>query len=281
MAKKAKAKAGLKHKGKAANPTVGIISSITLTNQLLTAIKSGLNHPNASIISVDKQGYDSGTLEGCIGQFNATVDLIITVGGGVTYDAAASTAQKPFVSIVGTSPPKQAAMCYGGVDMHSVGSDSQRAQHIASRNHKSIGLYYNQKSSMMAVSGPIMIPPLWATATYPSSVSTTPGAYDASAFANDFKAIKNAQVVTALVVSADPFFQDKMGDLIPAAKSSGLYICYGLQDYDTGTLTKNNSTLWGPNLIDAYKLVGLLAGNVLSSGIKTGFIPTTDKCTDR
>jgi hypothetical protein len=82
--------------------------------------------------------------------------------------------------------------------------------------------------------------------------------------------------VKAIVISADPFFQDSKEELIGAANGTGKYICYPLQTFENiGGLnlpTPGKTTLLGPTLTGAYKLLGQLTTLALSSSAPVGFV---------
>ncbi len=271
-------KKGNRRKAKASGPfNVGIISSIPLTTTLKNAIVSGGCNLNVYSIE-DNLGYEQPTIEQYVREFSKdnNIDVIITVGGGVTYTAAEAAAQKMFVSVVGVAPTKQGPFCYGGVDLRSADADEDRANHLGSKGNKKIGLYYNPASAMAPYE---TAGKNWSLGpAYPSSVNMID--YDPTAFSNDFGTISAA--VTGLIISADPFFQSKMDHILDAARASKLYVCYPLQDYGNGK-TKPKSkyaALWGPPLTDAYCLVGMLARNAFVNNVRSGFVPTLDISTD-
>ena len=284
MAKRAKTKKGVaknctrptkqksaKRKGKAGGALVGVLSSIPVTAALKKAIEDGGDFSDQQLLIFDDQGYDLPTLEGCLDRFTSisTIKIIITVGGGITYTAAASAADKKFVSIVGEAPASQADLCYGGVTLQSCQTDADRiGKTLNSRKFQrgDIGLFYNPKSVMAE------------NVSWPGGqivAATVPN--DQKNYAKDLAGFSAG--TTAVVVSADPFFQKTKASLLAAAKNIDKYFCYSLQDYKSGA-NPGQACLHGPNLKDAYNLVGMLAKNVLANNVKAGFIPCPNYVND-
>jgi hypothetical protein len=100
------------------------------------------------------------------------------------------------------------------------------------------------------------------------------GDNNAAAYASDFPAIP--ATIKALVVSADPFFQDTKEALIVAANAwiaaaaAGVnrFVCYPSLSYAnvTGTRpTSGYSILYGPDLVGAYYTLGQLAAAAIAN----------------
>ena len=64
----------------------------------------------------------------------------------------------------------------------------------------------------------------------------------------------------AVIISADPFFQDNKEALIQAATASNKIVCYPLRNYLTGKLAPTRSMVYGPSLHKAIEKMGELAG---------------------
>jgi hypothetical protein len=109
--------------------------------------------------------------------------------------------------------------------------------------------------------------------------NSTNGDVDPNRYANDMANFPAS--VKAIVMSADPFFQDTMDELIDAANGTGRYICYPLQAYEntggTHLPTHGKATLFGPSLVGAYKLLGQLASIVLNTGAPVDFVGVPNK----
>jgi hypothetical protein len=262
---------GKKSKGKAGAAIIGVISSISVTPALKAAIMKGGNFTAQQLSIQDGLGYDQATLQGVISQFNndANIEVIITVGGGITYAAAAAMAAlaKPFVSVVGEGPATQALQCYGGVTLQSCQADADRigkTLHGKGFQPTEIGLYFNPKSVMAEnvswLGGQVI------AATVPNDEANYPG--DLAQFSAGIKAI---------VISADPFFQDTKDALTVAVNNTNLYCCYSVQDFNGKHL---KASMHGPKLKEVYSLVGTLAANVLTNGFASGFMPSKNYVND-
>ena len=102
-------------------------------------------------------------------------------------------------------------------------------------------------------------------------MAATNGISDPTKFGADFDNLVSAGA-KAVVISAAPYFHKQREDLIKAANSSGLYICYPLLSYRNASgnnqPTPGMATLYGPELVNgtgnAYELMGAMANAVLS-----------------
>jgi hypothetical protein len=256
-----------KRKGKASAAIVGVISSISVAPPLIAALKKGGNFTDQQLSINDGLGYDQATLQAAISLFNndTNIQLIITVGGGVTYTAAAAmpALAKPFVSVVGEAPAIQASLCYGGVTLMSCQTDAARVGqtlHGKGFQPAEIGLYYNPQSVMAQAEKNSWPGGQAVAATVPNNAANYAG--DLAQFLPGIKAI---------VISADPFFQDTKGPLTAAAGNTNLYCCYSLQDFNGKHL---KASMHGPKLKEVYSLVGTLAANALANGFASGFTPS-------
>jgi hypothetical protein len=278
MAKKAKAKAKPGEKKampkkaakkkkpaskKAAPPKIGVVSTIKLGQALKDAFAAGLRSAgvtNANVQYKTSVTYKRDKLKQEIENFSGTKDLIVTAGGLVAYEAANSYATIKFVSLVGGPPANPGGEFYGGVSLESYAANDSRIRNLVTNGHagspQDVTLYYNPNSTMSAAETYI-----WGGAPpVPAS-----GDNDPSVYANDLANIS----VDAVVISADPFFQDTKNDLIAAANASHKYFCYPLQDYrNAGTIPKptpGSATVFGPALKDPYTLLGQRAGLALAA----------------
>ena len=73
----------------------------------------------------------------------------------------------------------------------------------------------------------------------------------------------------AVIISADPFFQDNKEALIQAANASNKIVCYPLRNYLTGKLATTRSMVYGPSLHKAIEKMGELAGSIWAGTITT------------
>jgi hypothetical protein len=247
---------------------IGVISTIKVPQPLRTAFKKGVNNANVVIKVEHAVSYNKNKLERKIKQFNADSDigLIVTVGGLIAFEAANAFATKPFISLVGVAP-SPSANCFGGVTLESYQSNPKRIDYLVKQKGFSagqIGLFYNPNSAM---SGAETAAWSGAKPPIPGGVDTA-GDNDPTTFPADFAKIPTA--ITAVVVSADPFFQESKDQLVAAADNSNKYLCYPLQDYAGASPqpTSGKTTLFGPALADPFTLLGQRAALVLGTGAK-------------
>jgi hypothetical protein len=246
-------------KPKSAATGIGVISSIEYTQDLKTAFASGVNDGTITIKFKHKIGYNPNQLNNAIDQFNQDSDigLIVTVGGLVVYQAAetyaaANAGAKPFLSLVGGTPSSPSSKFRGGVSLESYTTNPNRIQCLIDKGYleSQICLFSNPNSAMQPTETGH-----WGGAN--PIQGTTPGS-------NNFNTYQNAILsipvdVTAIVISADPYFYDSGDALIRAANNSNRYVCYPLLDYASvkgATPNSGSTTLYGPSLTYAYSVLG-------------------------
>jgi hypothetical protein len=261
---------------------IGVISTIRARPRLRDAFKDGVNNNNVLIKPEHVQSYKRRKLQDKIELFNANrrIGLIVTVGGLVAYEAANAPAgaTKPFLSLLGVVPGDAGAQCYGGVSLDSCRSNVERINDLVTNNGFSaseIGLFQNPNSAMQALEEQ-----LWTGArpvvkcSVDANGDVNPATYPADL-------ARFPATVKAIVISADPFFQDTMEELIAAANGTGKYICYPLLAYEnedgTNQPTRGKTTLFGPTLVGAYKLLGQLASMVLNNPVRGDFLAVPNK----
>jgi hypothetical protein len=142
----------------------------------------------------------------------------------------------------------------------------RRARYLLRESQK--GLYYNQNSAMANTE----------TTQWPGG----PKVAASGNYASDLAMFGNA--VGAIVISADPSFQDTKDDLIKAANGTNKYICYSVQEFSNASGNNKpihgKATMHGPWLQDAYTLIGILAQNVLVNDKQLGFFSCRRNVTD-
>jgi hypothetical protein len=240
---------------------IGIISTVDMPTGWRNAFKTGLNQSGVRIKFKHKESYKENKLKTAIDKFNndQEIGLIVTVGGLVIFKVADTNASKPFISLIGGPPANHGAKFYGGVSLQSYQSNPARINYLGTKGFGSanVGLYYNPNSAMSGVETQ-----LWTGAQPPIAAT---GDNSKNAFGGDFANMPGT--ITAVVVSADPFFQEAKNDLVAAANNSGKYLCYPLQDFGSSAPKPDHgeATLYGPALTDAYKLMGERAAVVLTT----------------
>jgi hypothetical protein len=255
---------------------VRVISPITITQAMLDAFTDGMNI-SSDLKHSDKHGYkrgDNSKLKQAI-KDNNSADLIATAGGLAAYDAARSDAVTNFVSVIGAITPPFSNSFKGCVSLESYASNTARIALLHNDfgfQIKEIGLFYNPNSYMDKELDNWISLVGNKNQAFPGGNDNLGGTYNAD-FGNI--PVTGSNAIKALVISADPFFQDTKDDLIAAANTwvagaGGRYVCYPTQDYSnrTGTHkpTPQKATLFGPDLATAYSLLGQLAAVVLSGG---------------
>jgi hypothetical protein len=264
--------------------SIAIVSPIS-TATLQQAFANGVNNANIALTWDDGHGYGTKknykALSDAIKSHDGQVGLIVTTGGNIAYRAAVDARLKatPFVSLVGEVPSRRLDNSYGGVALQSwLANDARISFMIGKGFHASeIGLFCNRRSAMHGDETA-----LWHGSEYYCTGGG--GNNDPTAFTNEFKSIDDS--VTALVISADPFFQDNKVTLINAANTwlgnkAGRSVCYPLADYagvpGTTPVPAGASAFWfGPKLSDAYTLLGQVAVRALQAAASVSFWFTTD-----
>src|SRR5262249_8733654 len=213
---------------------------------------------------IENTGYDlgpKGPLAAAVMMFNsnAAVGLIVTVGGNKSAQSALQFASKPFVSLIGgvTSgfPGTIAGNFYGGVNLDTAARNDIRFNNLTGYH----GLRPNEICLLSNPSGLI------------ASIETTQWRQHSDrgrilSASNDveikqrFAEFQTDSVLRAMIVSADPFFQDHKDALIDEANKSNKHVCYPLQVYANNgghhPPGHGRHTLHGPKLATAYFALG-------------------------
>jgi len=91
----------------------------------------------------------------------------------------------------------------------------------------------------------------------------------------EFSSVLSNLTTRAVIISADPYFQDSKEALIEAANKEPIFICYPLTNYRNNAGVHKPSAgrtlLYGPRLEAAITQMGTLAGTVLAN------VPTTNQ----
>jgi hypothetical protein len=257
---------------------VGLLSSIDLPLDLVAAFDAGLaaSHfgakPNASYNSAKIQQFEADLK-------NGGTEFIAAVGGSIVMAAIINpTAPLPFVSLVGAMPKDIGAFCLGGVSLESWASNKDRIDIVKSRlslkDAANVALYRNPASAMApdeAADWNLQVAPLVA------NIVDTTGNYNGDFNGAGGAPIKVAAATQGIVVSSDPTFQQNKNSLVAAintwlAAAANRYVVYPLQIYSRATpAPATNSTLYGPDLYQAYYKLGQLARDASASGTYIGF----------
>jgi hypothetical protein len=252
---------------------IGVVSTIFLSREMKDEFRAGVADPTVVIKFRHVGSYKKNKLKKKIARFNRdpAIGLIVTAGGSKTYEVAKTDATKPFISLVGVEPANPPDLCHGGMTLNSVEKNPDRVDYMHMQKGKSkldIALVHNPNSAMAAKELAN-----WATLNAGPVIAA---GKDATADENDSSTYEDAfgkdmpANVTAVVISADPFFQETMDELVDEANKSARFICYPLQDYFDASPRplQGNATLFGPGLKASYKTLGVRAKTVLTTGNK-------------
>jgi hypothetical protein len=275
----------------AAAQSIAIVSPISTAN-FQQGFVAGLNNPQIALTwdDHDPNGkvYGYGTkknykaLSNAIASHDGLVGLIVTTGGNIAFRAAVDARLKttPFISLVGEVPARRPDNFYGGVALQSWLANDARISFLLGLGKgyvaSDIGLFCNRRSAMHGDETT-----LWHGSEY--YLTGGGGNNNASAFTNEFNNVDDS--IKALIISADPFFQDNKVALINAANAwvsakPGRSVCYPLANYKnvpgTTPVPAGTSYWFGPDLAGAYQTLGAVAGLALSANGPVPFSFTQD-----
>ena len=275
----------------AAAQSIAIVSPISTAN-FQQGFVAGLNNPQIALTwdDHDPNGkvYGYGTkknykaLSNAIASHDGLVGLIVTTGGNIAFRAAVDARLKttPFISLVGEVPARRPDNFYGGVALQSWLANDARISFLLGLGKgyvaSDIGLFCNRRSAMHGDETT-----LWHGSEY--YLTGGGGNNNASAFTNEFDNVDDS--IKALIISADPFFQDNKVALINAANAwvgakPGRSVCYPLANYKnvpgTTPVPAGTSYWFGPDLAGAYQTLGAVAGLALSANGPVPFSFTQD-----
>ena len=241
------------------------------------AIYNGLANPSVRLKFSFVGSYKPNKMKKKFQKFNNNnnVKLVMTLGGNKTYDAATQFSTKPFVSLVGVTPAAN-ALCRGGINLNSTGGNQARVDHLTAqgKTKSKIGLLCNPNSSMNTAEEQDWITNIGISSQniFHAGKDTTVDENDTDTYDAAFTSIVAAGM-QAVVVSADPFFQQTMDELVSDANDSGVYMTYPLQDYNKAwePPATGSATLQGPDLLMAYSQLGAVAASALQAGGDQGF----------
>ncbi|TMJ22237.1 MAG: hypothetical protein E6G96_19960 [Alphaproteobacteria bacterium] len=216
----------------------------------------------------------------------AHIGLIVAVGGVGAATVALNNATTPWIALIGGAPasfPSSPLSFFkGAVSLESYTYNAQRRAHLTAPHARggkgiplqNICLLYNPNSACSATEAhdwPAQSPKvsaginqhglndpitLWNAATQTGAFDTIP--------AN----------VQAVVVSADPFFQDNKNPLVTAANNwvgqagTNRLVCYPMPEYKTAqpNPTPRKRIFHGPSLEKAYTELGRRAASFMRNG---------------
>jgi hypothetical protein len=274
---------------------VGVVSAISMKGKNFeTVFTGGLAAVDATIqirAIKDKNDYKHGnttSIESWVKTLSLTCDLIVTVGGAVAYEAAINApSTKPFISVLGAIPKQPYPTLFrGGVSLSSLAMYNGAVQTLMGApfrlGNPQICFLYNPNNDFSDDPNGLFADNelnYWTNTVNANVMAAGPnnhGDNDDATFAPAIQALATTPR-KGIVVSADPFFQDKRETLIAAANRYWLndntrFICYpsfAYRNLDGTRPTASQSAIYGPNLEEAYFLAGQLAGTYVHT-LKSG-----------
>jgi hypothetical protein len=209
---------------------------------------------------------------------DADINLIVAAGGLVsTHAAVVKSAHKPFLVIFGTAPSFNLGSnpnYRGGVNLDLIAKDVDRNAELCRlygiSDPKKIALIWNSRSKMGKNEKKA-----WVNDNgWPLHQEVKKNAENdiGSAFAN-----AKTSGAKGVVVSGDPFFTSRMNALVAAANGSRLKVCYPFAVYKTANPAPapGSAVIFGPDLEDAYNVMGQKAGTILTALKSGGSAPST------
>src|ERR1700730_2842798 len=270
---------------------VGVVSTIRMKGATFeTVFTNGLEAVDSTVqirAIRDKNDYKHGntnSIQNWIKKLSLTCDLIVTVGGAIAYEAAVTASSKPFISVLGAIPKQPYRTQFrGGVSLSSLDMYNGAVQTLMSApfslRNAQICFLYNPNNDFSDDPNSLFADNelnYWENTVNNANVTpagpNNQGNNDDAMFAPAIQALAATQL-KGIVVSADPFFQDKKESLITAVNTYWLndntrFICYPSFAYKNvgGTRPRTaQSVIYGPNLEEAYFLAGQLAGTYVNS----------------
>jgi hypothetical protein len=249
-------------------PGIGFLSSLQFTGTpLAQAFDRGLGMAGVYRNTQDRLGYDAARYSSALATLNGDgqVTLIAAAGGIVSELPATAQPQKDTISLVGGTIA--GSVNPGGrfrrrLSLESVASNPQRIAHLARTFHiqpNQICLLANPNSKMAASErGP------FATVRSADIKATSTPAEITSQYTNAFANLSTR----AVIVSADPWFFQTGSELVRIANQwvtadPARRVCYPLQEYEGHGPARNQTTLCGPSILQAYEFLGQLAAHVI------------------
>jgi hypothetical protein len=251
-------------------PTVGILSSIDYNQHMSDSFNAGYQSVTAALPTFNTHEVDIGYdhLAKAVTDLNGHVDLIVTFGGIIAYNAAIAGATVNFISLIGGKPPAgnwtepPTGFFKGCCDLLSYSTDVDRVNWLVKTIPTvagNVGLLYNSHSNM----GPTEA----KNFTGGQTVNATNGWNDPTAFDQDFDQFDDD--IRAVVISADPYFHRNKDQLVGAANDADRYICYPLLSYEDAGPSDDWEVI-GPDLHKknstsaAYYRMGVMAAHVIA-----------------
>jgi hypothetical protein len=258
---------------------IGLLSTIDLTQQLSGPFWSAVNQNKEEQASLGYKGSDIKTGKNHLKNIR-NCKVIATAGGMPAFTAVNDDNDVPFVALTGMVPSSTNSQCQGGVSLESYRSNLRRQYLVDTfgQNPANIYLLTNNNSSTFHQSE---INAWNDNTVLVSYVGDGAGNNDASRFSWDWVGGGGNPAIipgaaTGIVISDDPFFQEKQSSLIQQAATwlaagANRRVVFPNTNYSTSG--NNKMIVRGCDLAAAYRLLGALASSVsLNQNVNFGFI---------
>jgi hypothetical protein len=201
------------------------------------------------------------------------VKLIVAVGGLVSAFAAAKHSEKPYLVLIGQMPDvgdfdfdMDGQFC-GGINLDMVAANATRNERIAKAANcrpDEVCLVFNTNARMARAERQA-----WKNRGWPTVIGgvDADGDNDDDDFKRVFKRVVKKRNAKAIVISSDPFFARNRDKLVREANApnSTLPVCYPSQYFAKAVPAPTSRDMWyGPDLDEAYRLLGEKAGGLLT-----------------
>jgi hypothetical protein len=253
---------------------IGVVSSIGFSGTKFE--NQFLQGANVAAVQSSEGDYDRYRMATAVQHYNddPAIGLIVSVGGLSTAMEVLASATKPWIALIGgapgTFPSSQLTFFRGAVSLESYTYNKQRLKHLTDNKGiqlPNICLLVNKNNpSISAVETHD-----WPSHASPPIAIGQYGANDPNALDHAFDNIPAN--VTVVMLSGDPYFQDKKDRLVPAANqwvggAGKQYVVYPFRDYKDAQPppTSGKRICHGPSLTAAYYRLGQQAASVLSGG---------------
>ena len=252
---------------------IGVIASIPWDDPYKAAFENGLgmvpNHWNIQDGNGAGLQYENAGYVTALTALNndIAVTLIVTCGGNISTSPAVQNPQKNTITLVGRkTTPNPGGKYLNRISLESVSKNSARKQYLHQTHGHDVNkiCLLSNKNSAMAKDEQTGFGQRFIEIEVDGNTPDVDEVY-AKAF-DDIAKDKNGY--TAVIVSADPWFKFTSSDLVSAANDwvatdEDLRVCYPVQEYENDNPAPDQTTLFGPSLVDAYDKLGQLAARVL------------------
>jgi hypothetical protein len=258
-------------KALAITQAVTVVSSIPIDAHTRTRFENALNTGGINITPTYNDNGGTGLGYGSLldaAVHSPTSGLLVTLGGLVAFNFAIADSQTKFISLIGGTPqmngnpfpaPANGINFWGAVSLESYVGNTARIRYLGrppnSYQPGQITLLYNPNSAMSNIE----------IQNWPNT-NIQPAGVDPNANNSDqyYDSAFRAITTSAVVVSADPWFNQTKNKLVAAANASGLYVSYPLKNYKEANPPpeKHGATVHGQHTDDGIMALGRMANSI-------------------